>query len=270
MKILVSSINIYPFKSTSAVELASSKLTRKGLRDDRCMMFVDENGIAISARECQVLLKLKVIIQNQDILFSYGEEVFQARLPPDHSKKISVKIFSSTTNATLVSDKASQWLSSILKVNGQLVYMSDQDKRIVPKKAGGQSGDVVSFADENPLLLISEESLADLNSRLKQAVTIHHFRPNIVVKGVNAFDEDSWHKIQIGKNIFRVAQACKRCILTTIDPKSTLVDENREPLKTLTQYRYNPEKNGATFGVHLIPEQIDGEIAVDNEVSVLS
>ena len=162
MKISVSSINIYPFKSACAVELSSSRLTNKGLQDDRRLMFVDENGIVISARECQALLKLKVLVEDQDIHFSHGEDVFQTRLPHDLSNKQTVKIFSSTTHATLVSNEASLWLSGILKTKGQLVYMSDEDTRNVLQKAGGQSGDVVSFADENPLLLISEESLADL------------------------------------------------------------------------------------------------------------
>lgn len=49
----------------------------------------------------------------------------------------------------------------------------------------------VGFADFAPVLVASEASLADLNSRLDRAVSIRNFRPNIVVSGskLKAFEE---------------------------------------------------------------------------------
>ena len=71
------------------------------------------------------------------------------------------------------------------------------------------------FADAFPFLLISEESLADLNSRLDSPVTMRNFRPNIVVKGCNApYEEDTWKKIVIGEdkeNIFYITCRSIRC-----------------------------------------------------------
>ncbi len=48
-----------------------------------------------------------------------------------------------------------------------LVYMPDSERRDVnPNRA--RPGDIVSFADGYPLLLMSEDSLSDLNRRLDE------------------------------------------------------------------------------------------------------
>ncbi len=46
------------------------------------------------------------------------------------------------------------------------------------------------FADEAPLMLMSEASIADLNGRLSQpGVCVRNFRPNILVTDCAAFSE---------------------------------------------------------------------------------
>lgn len=47
--------------------------------------------------------------------------------------------------------------------------------------------------------LLCESSVADLNTRLEEPVTPQHFRPNFVIKGSQAYDEDKWNYIKIGK-----------------------------------------------------------------------
>ena len=52
------------------------------------------------------------------------------------------------------------------------------------------TSDQVGFADGFPYLLISQASLDKLNSRLSEPLPMNRFRPNIVVKGCQAFAED--------------------------------------------------------------------------------
>lgn len=47
----------------------------------------------------------------------------------------------------------------------------------------------VAYPDASPLLVLSEASLADLNTRLEKKVKMDNFRPNIVVTGCDAFEE---------------------------------------------------------------------------------
>ena len=100
---------------------------------------------------------------------------------------------------------------------------------------------------------------------------MNRFRPNIVVEGCEAFDEDQWRNISIGDVEFETVKICSRCILTTIDPNTGTKDENGEPLKTLSQYRKNvngvKDEKGVFFGMNLIPRSL-GKIRVGDTISI--
>ena len=119
----------------------------------------------------------------------------------------------------------------------------------------------VSLADEAPFLLTNTASLDDLNIRLnlrnRAAVDMRRFRPNIVVSGLRAWEEDSWKRLRISSvqgNCaveFHVWQRCGRCKMTTYD-RDSLERNNHEPLVTMNRFR--ARKGGErNFGMHLIP-----------------
>jgi len=123
----------------------------------------------------------------------------------------------------------------------------------------------VAFSDGFPLLLISEASLNELNSRLPESVAMKRFRPNLVVKDTEPYAEDSWKKIIIGECEFHVVKPCSRCILTTVDPE-TGEFSGKEPLRTLATYR---KLNGKVmFGQNLIATKI-GKLEVGMSVEII-
>jgi uncharacterized protein YcbX len=125
--------------------------------------------------------------------------------------------------------------------------MPDEHQRPVkPEHAG--SFDVVSFADAFPFLVISEASLSELNSRLREPIEMRRFRPNIVVTGVPAFAEDTWTELRLGALGFRAPKRCDRCSVTTVDPSTGV--RGQEPLRTLATYRKQDGK--VWFGMNLI------------------
>ncbi len=120
-------------------------------------------------------------------------------------------------------------------------------------KYNGKENDFISFSDIAPIHLISEASLKDLNSKLKSPVTIDHFRPNILVSGCLAYEEDNWSSVTIGNCEFEVTLKTPRCSFTTINPVTTKVDSEQEPLRTLSTYR--KAGNYINFGVYLLPKK---------------
>ena len=188
--------------------------------------------------------------------------------PASFGSQIDVKVFSYATAGKKMDGHIDQWLSNYLGTACQLVYNDDFISRPVLEKHGGASEDLVGYADQCPVLLISEASLASLNAKLAEPVTMAHFRPNIVIKGCDAFAEDTWQEIEIGAIKFRVAQRCQRCVFTTIDPDTFEKSPRQEPLRTLATFRPHPD-GGVAFGVHLIPLS-EGPIAISDEVRILS
>jgi uncharacterized protein YcbX len=124
----------------------------------------------------------------------------------------------------------------------------------------------VSFADAFPLLLTNSASLADLNSKLEQSVSMSRFRPNIVFEGGVAFEEDDWKQVSIGGVDFDLVKPCSRCGMTTIGEDGKL---GKEPLKTLAGYRRN--EYGVCFGQNLVHRSLGmlkvGDVLVVKEIA---
>jgi hypothetical protein len=142
--------------------------------------------------------------------------------------------------ATYPSD-VDAWLTAALGRPCHLVYMPDDAWRQVDPAYAGP-GDRTSFTDAFPLLLVSRESVADLNARLAERgappVDERRFRPNVVVEDAGrAFAEDDWRGVRVGGATLAVAKPCARCVVTTVDPDTARPSSRGEPLRTLATYR---------------------------------
>lgn len=131
----------------------------------------------------------------------------------------------------------------------------------------------LSLADEAPYLLVNEASLNDLNRRLKArgkfSINMDRFRPNIVVTGLEPWQEDCLKKIQIGNVQFHVWQRCGRCTMTTISRET--LERGPEPLSTLSTFRER-ENGMRNFGMHLIPMSPipnDATVVVGENIKIL-
>ena len=110
----------------------------------------------------------------------------------------------------------------------------------------GDTRAITEFSDGYPILVISRASLAELNSRLPKALPMERFRPNVVIDGVGAYDEDRIHELRAGPVTLRIVKPCTRCSITTTDQQQGAVD-GVEPLQTLKEYRF--DKRAARRGV---------------------
>jgi len=193
--------------------------------------------------------------ENGLVTFS-GADVDSVSFPAEPSELPSrlVRVWSSDVFAHAVSTEVDAWLSEYLGFAARLVYMPDSsDRRINPEHA--QHGEIVSFADGYPLLIVAVESLADLNQRIAQsggtAIPMSRFRPNLVISGCAPYAEDGIGEVRVGGAVFRAVKPCTRCQVTTTDQASGEV-RGPEPLRTLATYRDSP--NGVKFGMNLIPQ----------------
>ena len=270
MAITVSGIFIYPVKGLGAISLVESMITPRGLKHDRRFLVVDANNEFVTQREYPKMATVWVEIEGDKITFS-APDIDSVTFPaePNEAPTRMVRVWASHVAAQAVSSEADQWLSAYLGFDARLVYMPDSSKRAVNPDFG-KPGDIVSFADGYPLLIASEASLADLNSRIVgnggAAVPMNRFRPNVVIKGCEAFAEDKLGEIRIGNAIFRAAKLCARCQVTTTDQAAGEV-RGPEPLQTLATYR--DSASGVLFGTNLIPVNGDS-ICIGDAIAMTS
>jgi uncharacterized protein YcbX len=257
MSIEVSGLRVYPVKSLRPMMPASVAVEIRGLKNDRRWMIVDDKGKFRTRREMPALARINAVAEHDRLILSKdGVGEVCVPLVPE-GKSISVQVWGSKPTGTLVSPIADEWLTQAIGESSRLVYMPETARRrINPKYEAGRGS--VGFADAYPILVASEASIDDLNSRMESSVPIQRFRPNIILKGCGPFEEDTWSRLQIGKVILKAARPCIRCLVTTQDPLTGEL-QGPEPLKTLASYRKVP--NGVIFGMYYIPEKL-GKVSV--------
>ena len=261
----LSSLTYYPIKACRGFDLSASRVERMGLANDRRMMVVTPEGDFLTQREHAKLALITPTLKNDSVTLSAPNFDSLHFTIQKSGTPTSINIWkSSGVSAIDQGDESAQWLSAWLGAPVRLVHVDERIKRKLNPDYAISADDHTGFADGYPILIVSEESLRDLNSRLGTALPMNRFRPNIVVQNCAPFAEDTWKRIRIGDVEMALVKPCPRCVVTTID-KDTL-EKNKEPLKTLNAYR--KQKDGAMFGMNVIPLN-EGEIKVGMSVEVL-
>jgi uncharacterized protein YcbX len=264
---ILSNLTYYPIKACCGFDVPESRVERMGLANDRCMMVVTPAGEFLTQREHAKLALITPTLKNDSVRLSAPNfDSIQFAIQKSGTP-MTVNIWKSKgVHAIDQGDESAKWFSDWLGVSVRLVHVDSKFKRKVNSDYAVSAEDHTGFADGYPILIISEASLQDLNSRLdaSRPLPMNRFRPNIVVQNCEPFAEDTWKRIRIGDIEMALVKPCPRCVVTTID-KQTL-ERNKEPLKTLAAYR--KQKGGAMFGMNAIPLN-EGEIKVGMNLEVL-
>ena len=263
--ISVSSLTYYLIKACRGFDVPASSIERMGLEHDRRMMVVTPAGEFLTQREHPRLALVTPSLKNGVLNLSAPDfESIQIGVQTSDIP-MPVDIWSSSgVDAIDQGDEAAAWFSDWLGASVRLVHIADGFKRKLNPIYTVNADDHTGFADGYPILIISEESFQDLNSRLDKPLPMNRFRPNLVVKGCEPFAEDTWKRIRIGDVEMALVKPCPRCVVTTID-KETLA-KSKEPLKTLNSYRNH--ELGAIFGMNTIPLN-EGRIEIGMNVEIL-
>ena len=80
---------------------------------------------------------------------------------------------------------------------------------------------------------------------------MERFRPNVVIDGVEAYDEDRIHELRAGPVTLRIVKPCTALFHHDHGSAARRVD-GVEPLQTLKEYRYDSKLRGVTFGQNAI------------------
>ncbi|HEY9772766.1 MAG TPA: MOSC N-terminal beta barrel domain-containing protein [Planktothrix sp.] len=269
MPYTVTEINIFPIKSCAGTSVQSASIGATGFENDRRFMVCDADGKFLTQRQSSrmALIKPEMLEHNGGIslrLTAPNMEPFELTAI-ETGRNIDVEIWGQGCVAVDQGDEVGQWFTSYLEVKTRLVTMDPAFIRTIDEKYRVSEEDQVSFADGYPVLLISQASLDDLNSRLAQPILMNRFRPNIVVDGTAPFEEDTWKCVNIGPVEFSVVKPSSRCVMTTIEQATA--QRAVEPLKTLATYRRFEKQ--ILFGENLIHRNT-GVIRVGDSLKVLA
>lgn len=270
----VTGLFLYPVKSLRGCAVPVAELDALGFVGDRRFLITDPTGKFLTQRTVprMALIDAKLFPGMLTLSADGTRSISVPTVSGPSAPLRSVTVWKHEgLQAEDCGDPVSRWLSDFLGLTCRLVRIGEKFVRPNLKPAA-RSGDIFTFADACPFLVISEASLANLNDRIQEnhgePVPMNRFRPNLVVDGCDAFAEDTWTRFRIGDAIFRSAGKSDRCIVTTTDQLTG--ERGKEPLKTLATFRRGQtDPTAVYFGVNLIHETKQGTIRLGETLELL-
>lgn len=259
LDVSIAALHLHPIKSCGGLSVGEALLIETGLQLDRAWMVVDSQGEMLTQRELPKMALIQPRLRADDMVL---------RAPGMLALHVSLDAVEEPTQATVWNDTvqaydmgalAAQWFTDYLGQPVRLVRFDPDQKRLSSRQWTGEVAAENAFSDGFPLLVTSTASLADLNQRLAArglpAVSMDRFRPNLVLDGLEAYDEDNLDEITLqadgGTVRLKLVKPCARCTIPNVDP--TTGAQGHEPGDTLSGYRADARVNGGiTFGMNAI------------------
>lgn len=219
----LSDLIYYPIKSCGPIRVNELECTLLGLNDhglrDRTFMIVTPEKQFITGRSHPKVVQIQPRLDN-------GKMILSAPEMPDitvdyesirQNNPIGAVVWGETVDTVDCGDGLEKWLSNFLlneDTGLRLVFYFNTNPtrgvRAKNKIFAATKNDTGALHDATSFMLMNEASLEDLNSKLEEAVPVTQFRPNFMVKGPNAFAEDSWKWVRIGNVVLNYCQPCTR------------------------------------------------------------
>jgi len=262
----LSRLYIHPVKSMRVIGLTHALADASGLAFDRVFMVTQPDGTFITARQFPQMVRFlpSPLTDGLHLTAPDGSNavIRFADFAPDAAP---TEVWGNHFTALIAPAAINQWLSGFFDREVQLRWVGTNPTRRVKRHEEVP----LSFADGFPYLLTNEASLRDLQQRCPASVQMEQFRPNLVVTGAQAWEEDSWKVVRIGDVVFDVVKPCSRCIFTTVSPERGQKHPAGEPLATLQKFRTAQDNGDVDFGQNLIARN-SGVIRTGDEVAVLA
>ncbi|WP_312052690.1 MOSC N-terminal beta barrel domain-containing protein [Pantoea brenneri] len=264
--ITLSRLFIHPVKSMRGLQLSHAQVSDSGLAFDRLFMVTEPDGTFITARQYPEMVRFTPVILPDGLLLLAPDGSHSSVSFSDFSGQYHpTEVWGNHFTARIAPEAINQWLSQFFPREVQLRWVGPQPTRRVKNFASVP----LSFADGFPFLLVNSASLADLQQRCPASVRVEQFRPNLVVSGPAAWEEDSWAEIKIGEVLFEVTKPCSRCVFTTVSPETGHKHPAGQPLATLQGFRSAQDGSGdIDFGLNLIARN-SGVVRAGDTVTVI-
>lgn len=262
----LSKLFIYPIKSAGGIAVDETQVEVSGPVRDRRWMLVDEGGQFLTQRTFPRMVLIAPRFEGEDLVVEApGMPPLRIQSWSGEGDWVGVRIWHDELRVPHPNPGYSEWFSSFLGRPCQLVHLPDTVARPV-EAPYDQPPWRVSLSDGFPLLVLGQASLDLLNAKLQVPVTVERFRPNLVIAGSAAHQEDNWRRVRIGEVELALVKPCARCAIPLVNPVTA--ETGVEPMQTLAQYRKTSASNKVMFAQNALVTT-SGVLRVGSEVDVL-
>lgn len=251
----IAALYVHPVKSCGGIAVDEALLIETGLEFDRAWMLVDTEGGMLTQRDEPRMALVKPTLRHHDLVLR-APGMLALHLALDRVEAPTrAKVWNDEVKAYDMGDLPAQWFSDLFGRKLRLVRFDPEQKRLADRKWTGEIAAEAAFADAFPLLVAGSASLADFNRHLAQPVGMERFRPNLVLDGLEPWDEDSIDTVTVttdeGPVVLKLVKPCTRCSVPDVDPATA--EAGHAVGDALQQHRRDPRMGGAvTFGMNAV------------------
>jgi uncharacterized protein YcbX len=235
----------YPLKSCKWLTHSQIVINEMGLHGDRQFMLVDPDGKFLTQRQIPSLAKVQVMSSNMDIELTVDGETEKFIHQRLLFKKV-VSVWEDTLTNSMEHPKISEWMST--KLGRDIHFVERPTSKIARTKYIPKTQETIglSLVDGYPVHIVNLASLKDLESKTEMEISPMRFRPNLLISGLAAYEEENLDIIQ-GKDFsLKIIKPTGRCAIPNIDPMGQTI--GKEPMRTLATFKTSG--NNVTFGVY--------------------
>jgi uncharacterized protein len=286
----IETLMIYPVKSCRGISVQASTVWDQGLEHDRQWMIVDAHGVFLTQRECPEMARIVPSLHQTDagdtelfLQLANAQGQIETQSPSLTIGMAEQEVFRRVIvwkfegQAIDCGHAASKFLSDFLQRPVRLVRFSPTETRNCNTAWTGALLGKTYFSDGFPILVLGQASVLDLAGRLKQNLAIERFRPNIVISGLPAYEEDFIQTLvanSLGPNNaspnhaspnhglpnigLKLVKPCPRCPIPKVDPWTGAI-ALFDPAAELATYRYHQAAEGAVLGMNALAYQGQGQ-----------
>ena len=250
----VAALAIYPLKGAAAEAVQEVLLDEMGPQGDRRYCLARPGGQVFTQRDDASLARLRVTRTVDMLRLELDGESFVVPAA-SFARAATLRVWSRSADVRLAGGAVGATLTRWFGTPLELARLERPVHR---------EGVALALGDAAALLVTNATSLQALNAQLAAPVPMARFRPNVVVEGAAAYDEDGWARLRIGDAVLAPVHACGRCEVTTIDQElgAALGDE---PLRTLSRMRLRDGE--PVFGMRYAVER-PGRVRVGDRVAL--
>jgi hypothetical protein len=230
----VRAIHVSPVKSLQLTSVEHAEVTTAGLRGDRRLMLVDEEGRVADARRFGALLQLEARLDGDNL---------ELRMPDGSSVADELALQGSDTIEFYGKSITGRWVDG--PVAPAVSELIGRDVRLFRGDAE------CACLDAHPVSMLSSSAVDQLARQAGHDgdLDARRFRPSLLLDDCEPHAEDEWvgGRVQAGEAVLDVVTLDIRCALTTRNPVTG--ERDADTLRWIPQFR--PRDDGEIcFGVY--------------------
>ena len=219
-EVIVRELWTYPVKGCQAVASESLEIRSSGIVGDR-MFALWRDGELLDAKDTPRVASLAIGYDpaTPKLTFQHSEAGTHEHAVLAEGEKREAKWILDQFATIDQGDEVAAWLTEAIQEDVRLVTVGEAWKINFPipqmKLLHGE--DKNSFFAASPVSLANTASLAELNRQLDAPVSMNRFRMNVVVEGLEAYEEGALTSLENDQVQLLHVTAAERCVIVETD-----------------------------------------------------